>query len=43
MTGNNTAIAAALFKSLPYNVLTDFASISTAAFFDLLVVTRAAS
>ena len=25
MTGNNTAIAAALFKSLPYNVLTDFA------------------
>jgi len=37
------AIAAALFKSLPYNVLTDFASISTAAFFDLLVVTRAGS
>ena len=25
MTGNNTAIAVALFKSLPYNVLTDFA------------------
>jgi tripartite-type tricarboxylate transporter receptor subunit TctC len=43
MTGNNTAIAAALFKTLPYNVLTDFASISTAAFFDLLVVTRAGS
>jgi tripartite-type tricarboxylate transporter receptor subunit TctC len=43
MTGNNTAIAAALFKSLPYNVLTDFASISTAAFFDLLIVTRAGS
>jgi tripartite-type tricarboxylate transporter receptor subunit TctC len=41
MTGNNTAIAAALFKSLPYNVLTDFASISTAV--DLLVVTRAGS
>ena len=41
MTGNK--IAAALFKSLPYNVLTDFASISTAAFFDLLVVTRAGS
>src|ERR1700751_3747962 len=40
MTGNNTAIAAALFKSLPYNVLTDFASVSTAAFFDLLIVTR---
>jgi len=43
MTGNNTAIATALFKTLPYNVLTDFASISTAAFFDLLVVTRAGS
>ena len=24
MTGNNTAIAVALFKSLPYNILTDF-------------------
>jgi tripartite-type tricarboxylate transporter receptor subunit TctC len=43
MTGNNTAIAAALFKSLPYNVLTDFAPVSTAAFFDLLLVTRAGS
>jgi len=43
MTGNNNAIAVALFKSLPYNILTDFASISTAAFFDLLIVTRAAS
>jgi len=43
MTGNNTAIAAALFESLPYNVLNDFASVSTAAFFDLLIVTRAGS
>ncbi len=43
MTGNNTAIATALFKSLPFNVLTDFASISTAAFFDLLIVTRTGS
>ena len=43
MTGNNTAIAAALLQSLPHNVLTDFASISTAAFFDLLIVTRAGS
>ena len=43
MTGNNNAIAAALFKSLPYNILTDFASISTAAFFDALIVTRAGS
>jgi tripartite-type tricarboxylate transporter receptor subunit TctC len=43
MTGNNNAIAAVLFKSLPYDVLKDFASISTAAFFDLLIVTRAGS
>jgi tripartite-type tricarboxylate transporter receptor subunit TctC len=43
MTGNNTAIAAALFKSLPYNILTDFDSVSTAAFFDLMIVTRAGS
>ncbi len=43
MTGNNNAIAAALFNSLPYNILTDFSSISTAAFFDLLIVTRANS
>jgi tripartite-type tricarboxylate transporter receptor subunit TctC len=43
MTGNNYAIAAALFKSLPYNILSDFASVSTAAFFDVLLVTRAAS
>jgi len=43
MTGNNTAIATALFKTLPFNVLTDFASVSTAAFFDLLIVTRAGS
>jgi tripartite-type tricarboxylate transporter receptor subunit TctC len=43
MTGNNNAIAAALFKTLPYNVLGDFASVSTAAFFDLLLVTRTGS
>jgi tripartite-type tricarboxylate transporter receptor subunit TctC len=43
MTGNNNAIAAALFKSLPYNILTDFDSVSTAAFFDVLIVTRAGS
>jgi tripartite-type tricarboxylate transporter receptor subunit TctC len=43
MTGNNTAIAEALFNKLPYNVLTDFASVSTAAFFDVLIVTRSGS
>ncbi|HEY4921258.1 MAG TPA: tripartite tricarboxylate transporter substrate-binding protein [Xanthobacteraceae bacterium] len=43
MTGNNNAISVALFKSLPYNILTDFASVSTVSFFDLLLVTRAGS
>jgi tripartite-type tricarboxylate transporter receptor subunit TctC len=40
MTGNNNAISEVLFKSLPYNILTDFASTSTTSFFDLLIVTR---
>ncbi len=43
MTGNNNAIAEALFNKLPYNILTDFKSVSTAAFFDLLIVTRPGS
>ena len=43
MTGNNNAISASLFKSLPYDILSDFASTSTVAFFDLLIVTRAES
>src|SRR5215467_2869374 len=43
MTGNNNAISASLFKSLPYNILTDFASASTTSFFDLLIVTRTGS
>jgi tripartite-type tricarboxylate transporter receptor subunit TctC len=40
MTGNNNAISEVLFRSLPYNILTDFASTSTTSFFDLLLVTR---
>jgi tripartite-type tricarboxylate transporter receptor subunit TctC len=43
MTGNPTAISASLFKSLPYNILNDFASTSTTSFFDLLIVTRVGS
>jgi tripartite-type tricarboxylate transporter receptor subunit TctC len=42
-TGNNTAISAALFNKLPFNVLTDFASVSTVAFYDLLIITRPGS
>jgi tripartite-type tricarboxylate transporter receptor subunit TctC len=43
MTGNHNAIAVSLFKSLPYNILTDFAPASTTSFFDLLIVTRGGS
>src|ERR1700744_5850564 len=39
-TGNNTAISEALFNKLPYALLTDFASVSTVAFYDLLIITR---
>jgi tripartite-type tricarboxylate transporter receptor subunit TctC len=43
MTGNNNAISTALFRSLPYDILSDFASTSTTSFFDLLIVTGAGS
>ena len=43
MTGNNNAIAEGLFNKLPYNTLNDFKSVSTASFFDLLIVTRPGS
>lgn len=43
MTGNNNAISVGLFKSLPYNILTDFVSSSTTSFFDLLLMTRTGS
>jgi tripartite-type tricarboxylate transporter receptor subunit TctC len=43
MTGNPSAISASLFNSLPYNVLTDFASTSTISYFDLLILTKAGS
>ena len=40
MTGNNNAIAVALFKSLPYDILKDFAPTSTISFFDLLIIVK---
>ena len=43
MTGNNYAIAVALFKSLPYDIIKDFAPTSTVSFFDLLIVANATS
>jgi tripartite-type tricarboxylate transporter receptor subunit TctC len=41
LTGNGTAISKSLFKSLPYDVLRDFTSISVLAWLDLLVATKA--
>jgi tripartite-type tricarboxylate transporter receptor subunit TctC len=43
MTGNNNAIAVGLFKSLPYDILKDFAPTSTVSYFDLLIVAKAGS
>ncbi len=43
LTGNSYAISTALFKSVPYDILNDFAPISTVASFDFLVVTKTGS
>jgi tripartite-type tricarboxylate transporter receptor subunit TctC len=43
MTGNHNAISRSLFKSIPYDILTEFTSVSTTAYFDLMLVTRAES
>jgi tripartite-type tricarboxylate transporter receptor subunit TctC len=43
LIGNSYAISTALFKSLPYNVVKDFAPISAIATFDFLVATRKGS
>lgn len=41
--GNGTAISETLFKSLPYNVVRDFTSVSGLAQFDMLLATKAGS
>ncbi len=38
LAGNGTAISMTLFKSLPYNILTDFMQVSTLAAFDLVLL-----
>lgn len=38
--GNGTAISQTLFKSLPYNILTDFTQVSALATFDLVIITK---
>jgi tripartite-type tricarboxylate transporter receptor subunit TctC len=41
LTGNGTAISKSLFKSLPYDVLKDFKSVSVMAWLDLTIATKA--
>jgi putative tricarboxylic transport membrane protein len=41
LTGNGTAISKSLFKTLPYDVLRDFASVSVMAWLDLTIATKA--
>jgi tripartite-type tricarboxylate transporter receptor subunit TctC len=41
MLGGGLTIAKALFKSLPYNIETDFTPVSTTAFYGLVITTKA--
>src|SRR4051812_17858022 len=41
LTGNGTAISKSLFKTLPYDVLRDFSSVSVMAWLDLTIATKA--
>lgn len=43
LSGNGTAISASLFKSLPYDIVTDFTSVAGLAEFEMLLVTKADS
>src|SRR5512143_3171799 len=43
MVGGGLTIAKALFKSLPYNIETDFTPISTTASYGLVITTKAGS
>lgn len=43
LTGNNYAITTAMLNTVPYDIIRDFAPVSTLAYFDVLVATRAGS
>jgi len=43
LMSNGNAVSASLFKSLPYDTLADFATVSTLGFFDIAVVVNADS
>ncbi len=43
LMSNGNAVSASLFKSLPYDTVADFASVSTLGFFDIAVITNSGS
>ena len=43
LMSNGTAVTASLFKSLPYDTVKDFATVSTLGFFDIALITKADS
>ena len=43
LMSNGNAVSASLFKSLPYDTVADFASVSTLGFFDIAMITKADS
>jgi tripartite-type tricarboxylate transporter receptor subunit TctC len=43
LMSNGNAVSASLFKSLPYDTLADFASVSTLGFFDIAMITKSDS
>lgn len=43
LMSNGNAVSASLFKSLPYDTIADFASVSTLGFFDIAVITKSDS
>jgi tripartite-type tricarboxylate transporter receptor subunit TctC len=43
LMSNGNAVSASLFKSLPYDIITDFAPVSPLGFFDIAVITNGES
>jgi len=43
LMSNGNAVSASLFKSLPYDTVVDFVSVSTLGFFDIAVITKSDS
>jgi tripartite-type tricarboxylate transporter receptor subunit TctC len=43
LMSNGNAVSASLFKSLPYDIIADFAPVSTLGFFDIAVITNGES